>query len=140
MEVCTAAHLLNGALFIRVSISLSGLGIGFVSNRCIHDKSRYGFIATEWFADGASASNLYLPISWLWNLSVLPEIKRVPLRKVSYAQNQSNSTEKRLRSPERKAICTAPHNHHAVAPLMRIRPKSATAALRPMVARLPRCM
>src|SRR5277367_3620011 len=43
----------------------------------------------------------------------------------------------RLRSPTRKYTCTNPHNHQAVAPDSLMHPKSATALLRPIVARLP---
>src|SRR5688500_12300740 len=48
-------------------------------------------------------------------------------------------TEMRFRKPTRNATCTAPHSHQAIAPLIRTKPKSATADLRPMVARLPKC-
>ena len=46
----------------------------------------------------------------------LAVIKRVPLRNVRYAQNQSNLTDTRLRTRTRKPMWITPHSHHAGAP------------------------
>ena len=64
-------------------------------------------------------------------------IKRIPRRNVKYDQSQPSMTEIRLRTPTRKATWTAPHSHHAKRPESLRRPRSAIAALRPIVATLP---
>src|SRR4029077_848849 len=66
-------------------------------------------------------------------------ISRTPTSNVKYDQIQPSMTESRLRTPTRKRMCTAPQSHHAAAPVTFTRPKSATALLRPIVARLPWC-
>ena len=68
----------------------------------------------------------------------VPVMSRMPPPKVRYDQNQLTMVEMRLRTPTKKPTCTMPHSHHAGAPQSFMNPKSATAALRPIVARLPR--
>ena len=69
----------------------------------------------------------------------VPVINRMPTPNVRYAQNQFSRVLTRLRVPTKNPTCTRPHNHQAGSPDILMNPKSATAALRPMVARLPRC-
>ena len=66
-------------------------------------------------------------------------MSRIPPPKVKYAQNQLIIVDTRLRRPTRNPTCTSPHNHQAGAPHSLTMPKSATADLRPIVARLPKC-
>src|SRR5271165_645953 len=66
-------------------------------------------------------------------------INRTPTSNVKYDQTQPRITESRLRTPSKNITCTAPHSHHAAAPVSLSRPKSATALLRPIVAKLPWC-
>lgn len=66
-------------------------------------------------------------------------ISRTPTSNVKYDHTQPRITESRLRTPSKNITCTAPHSHHAGAPVSLSRPKSATALLRPIVAKLPWC-
>ena len=59
----------------------------------------------------------------------LAVIKRVPLRNVRYAQNQSNITDTRLRTRTRKPMWITPHSHHAGAPHTLKKLKSAAIVL-----------
>ena len=64
-------------------------------------------------------------------------MSRAPRLDVKSAQAHSNMTIVRLRNPIRKATCTAIHKSHATRPDNRMKPKSATAAALPIVARFP---
>src|SRR5260370_39998650 len=64
-------------------------------------------------------------------------INRTPTSNGKYDQTQPRITESRLRTPSKNITCTAPHSHHPAAPVRLSRPKSATARLRPRVAKLP---
>jgi len=69
--------------------------------------------------------------------ALTPVIRRTLTLNVKYDQAQPSMTDKRLRIPTRNRMCAAPHSHQARAPVSFTRPNSATALLRPMVAKLP---
>src|SRR6516225_8353200 len=78
---------------------------------------------------------------WLGDNRRVPSsvISRTPTSNVKYDHTHPRTTESRLRTPSKNIRCTAPHSHHAGAPVSVSRPKSATALLRPIVAKLPWC-
>src|SRR5206468_1563455 len=68
---------------------------------------------------------------------VAPVIRRPPRWKVKYAQAQLTSTTARLRKPIRKKMWSASQATQAIQPEKRAKPRSATAAERPIVASMP---
>jgi hypothetical protein len=64
-------------------------------------------------------------------------MSRAPRLDVKYAHAHSNITITRLRKPIRNITCTMIHKSHATNPDSRMKPKSATAAALPIVARFP---
>ena len=66
-----------------------------------------------------------------------PVMSRAPRCEVKYAHAHSNITITRLRKPIRKTMCTTIHRSQATKPDSRTKPKSATAAALPIVARFP---